>query len=304
MPKPLILLLCAVGSLSSQPVPVKAQQKPQKSVDQLIQAAVRGDKEAVQQLVVRASRGDVDAQYSLGTVYENGEGVPKDPIQAADWYRQAAARDHAGAQYSLGWMYETGTGVPKDSKQAFVWYKQAAERGSPEAQYTLGVAYETGKGMPKDPNQAAAWYKQAAERGYPGGQSGLDRLQKLVISLKPQGGVYVIPVLINDAITLNFVLDSGAADVSIPSDVVTTLMRAGTISAADFMDTQAYTLADGSTTKSNRFRIRSLKVGDRVLENVVASISDRNADLLLGQSFLGRFKSWSIDNMTHTLVLK
>ena len=35
-----------------------------------------------------------------------------------------------------------------------------------------------------------------------------------------EGGTYVVPVLINDAITLDFVVDSGAADVSIPADVV------------------------------------------------------------------------------------
>jgi hypothetical protein len=40
------------------------------------------------------------------------------------------------------------------------------------------------------------------------------------IPLEHQGGTYVIPVRINDAITLKFILDSGVADVSIPEDVV------------------------------------------------------------------------------------
>ena len=47
--------------------------------------------------------------------------------------------------------------------------------------------------------------------------------------MKKDGGTYVVPVVINDAITLDFTVDSGAADVSIPEDVVTTLMRTGTI---------------------------------------------------------------------------
>jgi Aspartyl protease len=42
-----------------------------------------------------------------------------------------------------------------------------------------------------------------------------------------QGGTFVIPVLINGQITLNFTIDSGAADVSIPADVVSTLIRTG-----------------------------------------------------------------------------
>jgi predicted aspartyl protease len=47
------------------------------------------------------------------------------------------------------------------------------------------------------------------------------------IPLSMQGGTFVIPVLINGQITLNFTIDSGAADVSIPADVVSTLIRTG-----------------------------------------------------------------------------
>jgi predicted aspartyl protease len=124
-----------------------------------------------------------------------------------------------------------------------------------------------------------------------------------VIPMLNEGGVYVVPVLINKTIVLKFVVDSGAADVSIPADVVTTLMRAGTITQSDFVGAQTYTLADGSTTSSRTFRIRSLKVGDIVLQDVLGSVANSKGDLLLGQSALGRFKSWSMDNRTHALVL-
>lgn len=50
-----------------------------------------------------------------------------------------------------------------------------------------------------------------------------------VIQLKSDGGIFVVPVLINGAITLDFVVDSGASDVSIPADVASTLIRTGTI---------------------------------------------------------------------------
>jgi predicted aspartyl protease len=99
-------------------------------------------------------------------------------------------------------------------------------------------------------------------------------------------------------------LDSGAADVSVPSDVVSTLMRTGTLTAADFRDQTTYRLADGSTVPSRTFRIRSLKLGDKVFENVTGSIASAQGDLLLGQSFLGRLKSWSIDNSKQILVLE
>ena len=63
-------------------------------------------------------------------------------------------------------------------------------------------------------------------------------------------------------------------------------------------------MADGSQSKSITFTIRSLKVGDRVVENVRGSVASAQGTLLLGQSFLERFKSWSLDNNKHELVLE
>jgi tetratricopeptide (TPR) repeat protein len=124
-----------------------------------------------------------------------------------------------------------------------------------------------------------------------------------VVPMVPEGGTFVVPVRINDQITLKFVIDSGAADVSVPADVVMTLLRTGTIAESDFLGTQKYRMADGSTVPSQQFVIRSLKVGDRTLENVTGSIAPVDGSLLLGQSFLRRFKSWSIDNQREALIL-
>jgi predicted aspartyl protease len=124
-----------------------------------------------------------------------------------------------------------------------------------------------------------------------------------LVPVKAQGGTFVVPVLISKTITLNFVIDSGAADVSIPADVVLTLVRSGTLQRSDFIGTQTYRLADGSTVPSTTFRIRSLTMNNVVVENVTGSIANVKGDLLLGQSFLSRFKSWSIDNGRQALVL-
>jgi predicted aspartyl protease len=110
-------------------------------------------------------------------------------------------------------------------------------------------------------------------------------------------------VLINGQITLNFTIDSGAADVSIPADVLSTLIRTGTIKKSDFIGQKTYRLADGSTVPSATFVIRSLKVGNHLLENVTGSVASAEAELLLGQSFLRRFNSWSIDNKRQVLLL-
>jgi clan AA aspartic protease (TIGR02281 family) len=121
--------------------------------------------------------------------------------------------------------------------------------------------------------------------------------------MKTDGGVFVVPVQINGAMTLDFAIDSGATDVSVPDDVFSTLKRTGTIKESDFIGQRTYVLADGTKSQSTTFRIRSLKVGDVVVENVTGGVAPSQGSLLLGQSFLSRFKSWSIDNATHELLL-
>jgi predicted aspartyl protease len=122
------------------------------------------------------------------------------------------------------------------------------------------------------------------------------------VVLKKADGTFVVPVEINGAITVDFTVDSGAADVSVPLDVYSTLMRNGTIKESDAIGERTYALADGSTSQSFTFAIRSLKVGD--VENVTGSLAPMQGGLLLGQSFLERFKSWSIDNTNYVLLLE
>jgi hypothetical protein len=40
-----------------------------------------------------------------------------------------------------------------------------------------------------------------------------------------------------------------------------------------------------------------------IIENVKGSVASAAGDLLLGQSFLTRFKSWPIDNAKQALIL-
>lgn len=124
------------------------------------------------------------------------------------------------------------------------------------------------------------------------------------VSLEEEGGTFVVPVMINDTLSLKFTLDSGAADVNVPADVVSTLVRSGTITRDDFIGAKTFVLADGTEVPSAEFRIRSLKIGTLVLHDVTASIGDPRGSLLLGQSFLTRLSNWSIDNGQHLLRLK
>jgi hypothetical protein len=118
-----------------------------------------------------------------------------------------------------------------------------------------------------------------------------DNAGRTEVALSQSGGTFQVPVIINGALRLDFVIDSGASAVSIPADVVQTLLRTGTLRDSDFLGQQTYVTATGATFSSRTFRIRSLKVGDRLLEDVTGSIAPAAGDLLLGQSFLRRFQS-------------
>ncbi len=123
------------------------------------------------------------------------------------------------------------------------------------------------------------------------------------VPLKKIGTTLLVQATINGMVQVPFVLDSGASDVTIPADVVAVLEQAGTITGDDLLLPQTYGLADGSTASSRTFRLRSVKVGNRVLQNVTGSVALNSRGFLLGQSFLDRFRSWSVDNEQNILVL-
>ena len=125
----------------------------------------------------------------------------------------------------------------------------------------------------------------------------------ITVPMELNGGTFTVPVQINGAITLKFLVDSGASDVAIPADVASTLLRTGTTTNEYFIGNQQYTLADGKTIPSMTFRIRSLRIGDRVITDIKGSISPVEGSLLLGQSFLRRFRFWAMDNEKQTLIL-
>jgi len=112
-----------------------------------------------------AKQGQAVAQYHIGLLHSNGQGVPKDDAEARQWYEKAAAQGHANAQVNLGSLYDYGRGGPQDFKMAARWYLRAANQGNNLAQQKLGLLYERGDGVQKDYVQAYMWYKLGAANG-------------------------------------------------------------------------------------------------------------------------------------------
>jgi clan AA aspartic protease (TIGR02281 family) len=126
----------------------------------------------------------------------------------------------------------------------------------------------------------------------------------LDIPMKRKDGNLWVPAQINKVVTIDFVIDSGASDITLPRDVYLTLIRSGTLTKADFIGDVKFGIADGSEVKGVKFKLASLQVGNQVLTDVVASVMPSDsATPLLGLSFLSRFQSWSIDNGSSTLKL-
>jgi predicted aspartyl protease len=265
---------------------------------------------------VRQSPNNPRFLFQLGRAYQKAHNANS----TLKYYRSAAEKGYAAAQESLGDMYLEGfTFSPEpgvqfavvDAAQAADWYRKAAEQGLAIAQNNLGISYRDGRGVTRDDQQAATWFRKAADQGFAEAAKNLTALeqqppqaQSVQVQMRKQGGIFVVPVLINNAISINFAVDSGAADVSIPADVVLTLVRTGSLREGDFLGTQTYVLADGSRVPSPTFRIRSLTVGSWMVEGVTAHVSAVKGFPLLGQSFLKRFGSWSIDNGQGVLLLK
>lgn len=165
-----------------------------------------------------ADAGHTGAQYELGSVYENGDGVKKDyskaieyftclseagetrpqydlavcyansadtadnRAQSAKWYKEAANNGNENAQYVIGECYYKGHGVEKDYQAAVQWWRKAAEHGDSRAQYYLGVCYANGQGVEQDNGEAAKWYTGAKNSGYSLGKSA----QALIAKVKQQ----------------------------------------------------------------------------------------------------------------------
>ena len=160
-----VLIVCNAELTSSQPVP-RGQVQP------------RDDTEMVERLRRAADEGVAAAQFDLGVMYANGDGVPQDEEEAAKWFRLAAEQGDADAQFALGVMYGSGRGVRQDDSEAVKWFRRAAEQGDANAQFALGVMCESGRGVRQDHSEALKWYRHAADQGNAEAQSAYENFKK------------------------------------------------------------------------------------------------------------------------------
>jgi len=93
------------------------------------------------------------------------------------WFKRAAAAGYAPADYSLGAMYEAGQGVSADLTQARSHYERAAELGVSAAIQKMGELYRDGHGVPPDPVIAYMWFAVGARMGIPESENALETIK-------------------------------------------------------------------------------------------------------------------------------
>lgn len=116
---------------------------------------------------------DANACYLLGTMFENGHGVPLDDVRAAANFRLACRKGFMPGCDELGWMYANGEGVPQDDVQSVAMYRRACDGGRLSGCSGLAWMYANGRGVPQDDKRAVALYQKACDGGTMRGCSGL-----------------------------------------------------------------------------------------------------------------------------------
>ncbi len=120
---------------------------------------------AMREWLPLAREGDAEAQLNVAFMYNQGLGVPIDPVIAAEWYLRAAEQGLAEAQAQLAVAYIHGSGVQQNYAEALKWSQRAADKGHPQGQFNLGTIYLLGLGVPKDYAKAASLLLKAADQG-------------------------------------------------------------------------------------------------------------------------------------------
>jgi TPR repeat protein len=113
-----------------------------------------------------AELGFPPAEVMLGSLYDTGMIVTREPGQAATWYKKASLQDDTVGEWLLGRLYFSGSLGPRDLNEAARWLQKAASHGDPFGQYLLASV----KLERQDYAGAATWFRKASMQGLPQAQ--------------------------------------------------------------------------------------------------------------------------------------
>ncbi len=110
--------------------------------------------------------------------------------------------------------------------------------------------------------------------------------QEYVPLQKTDGLLVTVDVLLNDKVSMPFLVDTGCSITSIPDYVARTLIATKTLSPKDMQGSAGFILADGSKVQHYLVRLKTIKIGSTIFKDVTVCITGSGAPLLLGQNIL------------------
>jgi aspartyl protease family protein len=124
------------------------------------------------------------------------------------------------------------------------------------------------------------------------------------LDMEIENGVRYVWIEVN-GIRLRFIFDTGASSICISPIEASVLYRQGTLKKEDILSVEYFQDATGRISEGTKVNLRTVRIGDVVLENIEATVVDNvNAPLLLGQSVLENFGKIEIDNEKGQIIFK
>lgn len=124
-----------------------------------------------------------------------------------------------------------------------------------------------------------------------------------IVKMEKLNGVYVMPCKVN-GLSLKFIFDTGASDVSISLTEALFMLKNGYLSENDLIGTEYYRIANGDIEEGTKIVLKTIEIGKLKLYNVKASIvHNLSAPLLLGQSALSKLGKIEFDYAKSTLTI-
>ncbi|WP_212112151.1 tetratricopeptide repeat protein [Bartonella queenslandensis] len=137
-----------------------------------------------------ANMGNIGANWKLGRIYAEGDGVPRDDYKAYHFFAyiikkgaDLGSEDESfvsDALVNLAGYIKKGIPQspvkPNPSYAARLYMQAAVNYGNPKAQYYLGKIFLKGEGREKNLIQAARWFQLSAKKGNPSAQAMLGNI--------------------------------------------------------------------------------------------------------------------------------
>jgi hypothetical protein len=161
----LVLMLAVLG-----PLPALAAKKTSPGDTPPLLLSKDGPKPkwtTLEQVKQAAAKGDPAACFELADRCSNGDGLPLDYKQAATLFEQAAKGGVANGWYRLGKIYHDGLLAAPDYGLALEYFTTAARAGVVEAQHNIGAMLVSARGVKRDYVEGLAWLIVARKSGDP-----------------------------------------------------------------------------------------------------------------------------------------